>query len=254
MIKPNLREFVKAMSLEGLAIPQTSQDPPEVTGVQGFSLEDKADFWAIRGVSYRNGIYQVDLSKTLLPTGTQAQHAERRKQALETDSYYVPDFPLFHASINALYQNRDGRFKDEINRAKTSLAALINNKWLITLTRPAYNPDGTASLTHNYDHADSYQKIVSNFVGPDGDITGTANAQELLQALLDTRQTPQEISQVYAWLRGLPSRLWRVNAKPENRVESTAGFVADSDGSDFDCGRIPVDSDSGLGVRARKIE
>ena len=250
MIHPRLTEFVKAMSLEGLAIPPSNGEDP---AAKDFSLEDKADRWIINGVSYRNGMYGVDVGKELLPGGTQEEHARRRIQAATTNEYYAPDFPLFHGIINTLYQNREGEFKDKIEAAKTALANLINGKYLMTLTRVSYNPSGGAVITHNYLQTDEYQSTVSDCVGPDGDITTAANARELLQALLGTAQSPQEIAQVYTWLRGKPTRIWRVNAKPKNVVERIARFGADSDGSGFGCDGGVDGSVASPRVRAAKF-
>ena len=254
MITPRLQEFVRAMRLEGLAIPQSPQNPPPKEGSSDFSLTDQVDSWLINGISYKNGIYQVELSKALSQAGTQDQHAERRIQALTSNDFYTPDYPLFHGIVNTLYQNRESVFKDQIETTKTSLATLINGKWLMALTRIAYNPNRSALITHNYQQADAYQSVVNNFEGPDGDITIQANTQELLNSLLSTSQSPQEISQVYNWFRGKPSFLWRVNSKPKKLSERIAGFGAVSVGSVFDgCGGGPEVSSVSVRVRARKI-
>ena len=253
MITPKLQEFVRAMSLEGLAIPQSPQAPPK-EGSPEFSLTDQADSWLINGISYRNGIYQVELSKALSQAGTQDQHAERRKESLTSNDFYTPDYPLFHGIINILYQNRESSFKDQIEATKTSLASLINEKWLMTLTRLAYAPNGSASITHNYHQPDSYPSTVNNFEGPDGDITTQPNTQELLNSLLSIPQSPQEISQIYTWFRGKPSYLWRVNSKPKKLSERVARFYAGSDRSYFICDWDPVSSDVSVRVRAKKIE
>ncbi len=227
------------------------EEKPKRT-TKDFSLEDLADCYRINGISYRNEIYPVDISKTLLPSGTQEEHAQRRKKALTNNSFYTPDYPLFHSIINTLYQNREGSFKNEIEQARIFLSNLIEGKWLMTLTRIKYAPNSKDLIIHNYGQDDKYE-TPSDFAGPDGDITTTNNAQAPLQALLSTQQSPQEIAWVYNWFRGKPSYLWRLNSRPESVDERVAWFDAFSDWSGFSCLRDLGCSGSSFGVRLVKV-
>ncbi|MCD4760111.1 hypothetical protein K8R33_04455, partial [archaeon] len=169
------------------------------------------------------------------------------------DDFYCPDYPLFHAVFNTLYQNREGSSKEEIEEARTTLADLVNGKWLMTLSRVKYKPNGDDLVVHNHGLGDSYEVQIP-FVGPDGWIkeSGT-NSQQALQALLSTQQSPGEINDVYKWFREKDGHIWRVNSTPGSTNERVARFNAYSDRSNFDCDRNPQFSDSSVGVRARKI-
>ena len=251
MISPRLKEFVRAMSLEGMALPSAPPSGGDAKVSADFSIEDVAGCYRISGMEYRNGICQIDISKALLPAGTQEEHAQGRKQALANNDFYTPDFPLFHGVINALYQNREGPFKNQIESARASLSDLMNGKWLMTLTRIRYAPTGQDSVIHNYGQDDQYEAAIG-FVGPDGVITKQeTNAAPALQALLSTQQSPQEIDQVYKWLRNKNAYLWRVNNRPKNNDERVARFFADSDGASFDCYWVPQGSGAAFGVRVR---
>ena len=218
-----------------------------------FSLEDLTGFWRINRVSYRNGIYQVEVSKTLIPSGTQAQHAQRRKEALTHDSFYTPDFPLFHGIIDTLHQNREGPCKDKIGAARKYLSDLVNGKWLMTLTRIRYAPNGQDLVIHAYGQDDTYE-TPSNFVGPDGFIAKPeTNAGAAPQALLGTQQSLQEINHVYRWFRNTDAYIWRINSIPKSVDERVARFNAGSGRADLYCSEGPRVSVASLGVRARKI-
>lgn len=214
-----------------------------------FSLENRADSWITNGVEYRNGIYTVDLSKSLLPAGTINEHAQRAQEAMPKGEYHAPDFPLFHSLINTWHQNREGPFKSKIELARSSLADLIKDEWLAMLTIARYNPSGDAIFIHNHNQTDAYQNTATNFEGPDGDITTTANVQGFLNALLSTAKNPQEISEVYSWFRNLPSYLWRINSKPDNTEERVARFYAARNWSCFGCIRLVDNSNPALGVK-----
>jgi hypothetical protein len=258
MINPRLREFVNAMSLESSVI---SKAPPDqggnAGGSQDCSIEELVNCWRINGVSYRNGIYQVDASKTLLPEGTQKEHAQRRKEALTNNGFYTPDYPLFHGVMNALYQNREGSFNGKIEEARTSfidfLSNFVKNRWLTTLTRIRYAPHGQDLVIHNCGQDDEYE-VPSNFVGPSGDITKPeTNAGTALQALLGTQQSPQEINQVYGWFRDTDYFLARIGTRPQEITEEMAIFVTRCKSACFDCFGDPLYPFPSLGVRAEKI-
>lgn len=223
-------------------------------GSKDFSLTQTPEYFRISPVPLRDGIYEFDFRKALAPNSTQDELAEARIQALKTGGFYAPSYPEFHAVINTLHKNREGPLKDEVKEARILISDLINGKWLNLLTRIAFNPDGSAVFTHSYKQPDSYTIKVNNFEGPNGDITATRNTEEFMQVLLDTNQTPQEIDQVYRWLRELPSNVYRINSKPRNIEERVAWFFAGSGRSNFFCDRHVDNSDSSPWVRAQKIE
>jgi hypothetical protein len=254
MINPRLQKFVGDMSLEGSAIPNASSNQGgNVGGSQDFSIEELAGFWRINGVEYKNEIYQVDVSKTLLPSGIPKEHAQRRKEALTNGGFYAPDYPLLHGVMNALCQNREGSFNGKIEEARTSLSDLVNDKWLMTLTGIRYAPHGQDLVIHNYGQYDKYG-VFSNVVGPDGDIQEPeTNAGAALQALLGTQQSPQEINQVYRWLRGTDFCLLRINTGLQKITEIIAMFDASFECGSFICCKTIPYVYASLGVRARKI-
>ncbi|MBS3134520.1 hypothetical protein J4214_04790, partial [Candidatus Woesearchaeota archaeon] len=69
-----------------------------------------------------------------------------------------------------------------------------------------------------------------------------------LQALLNTKQSLQEINSIYKWLTDVNAYIFRLNSEASRTTESVAGINAGSDGVGFDCdGRID-DSYASLGV------
>ena len=114
-----------------------------------FSLEDKTYFYEINGIPHRNKICCIDLSKTLLPSKTQDEHAEHRLNA-KSGEFCLGDMSLYHALFTALYNNRDSQsFKDQIEEARQFIKESMLEHWLMTLTRIKYNPDGNDLVIHN---------------------------------------------------------------------------------------------------------
>jgi len=215
-----------------------------------FSLENLTDFYSISGIPYRNEICCIDLSKTLLPSKTQDEHAEHRLNA-KSGEFCLGDMSLYHALFTALYNNRDSQsFKDQIEEARQFIKESMLEHWLMTLTRIKYNPDGNDLVIHNYHQKDEWKDSINTFVGPGGYLNdvSTTNVERPLQALLDTQQNASEINSVYIWLTGGNAYISRVNSLPEEFDERVAGLDAGSDGASLDCDRSPSSSVESLGV------
>ena len=208
-------------------------------------ISSSQDYWTISDVNYRGKIWNIDLSKSLLDNGnakTQDEWAEYSKQAKQNNEFYVGDMPLYYAVFTALFNQKD---KPESQEARDFIQEQMREKWLMTLTRIAYQPKGKDKIIHNYNLLDEY-KIRENMVGEDKFIeSGDGLA---LNAILGTDNI-NEINQVYQFINGTKGYIWRLNFKPKNIDERVARFSADSDGAGLDCYRIPEGSGGLLGVR-----
>ena len=220
-----------------------------------FSLEDLTDFWQVNGVSYRDGIYQVDLAKTLLDKGNtkiQDRWVEYSKKAISNNEFYVGDFPLYHSLFSILFKNKENpNYKTKIEEAKKFISDNMFKYWLMTLTRIEYKPSGKDKVIHNYGMQDQYG-IQEDIVGKD-DYISKINPQNELKAILGSDNI-NEINQVYNWITGKNAYLWRINKKPEKYIERVAWFGASSGRAGLDCYRDPDDSNRVLGVRAKLSE
>ena len=225
-----------------------------------FSLEDLTDSYRAAGIPYRNGIHTFDLYKELLPSKTQDEHAEHRKQSVEnnTSEFYTPSYPELNALISALERNKDNpQYQEQIEQARQFLKQQMLNNCLITLTRIRCNPQNKKDkVIHNYKQQDQYTIELDSFIGPDGHILNpsTENALTPLQALLDTKQSLQEINSIYKWLTDVDAYIWRLNSQVNNPKDAVAGFDANSNRANLDCSRDPVFSDTSLGVRVAKLK
>lgn len=212
-------------------------------------LEDLEDFWRIPNVNYRNGIYTVDLLKSLLDNGnskTQEQWVEYSKQAKQNNNFYVGDMPLYHTIFTALSKNNGKDAQEAIDFIKAQMRA----KWLMTLTRIKYNPKGKDEVVNNYGMDDEYA-IKTNFVGADEFIAKSKDT-DYLKAILGTNNI-DEINEVYQRINGTDAHIWRVNSKPGNIDERVAGFVASLDRVGLNCWD-PWYSDSSFGVRPTRAK
>ena len=215
--------------------------PPIQANAPDTGIQSAKDSWRVLGVSYRNGIYSVDLAKQLLPARTQEEHAEHRNKAGKGE-FYIADMLLYHTLFTALFKQKD---KPESEEAREFIQKQMGGHWLMTLTRIAYQPTGDDLVIHNYNTKDRYE-INASVVGPDRFIE--ARDSKALEALLGTGNI-SEINSVYNWISQTPAYIWRLNSKPIQVCERVARFLADSDGALLDCDGNPDFSDSSLGVR-----
>jgi len=211
------------------------------------------DFWTIPGVNYRGNVVDVQLLKNYLDNGnakTQDDWARYSEQARAKGEFYLPDYPLFFATLERAYALKTDATIEEMRK---KVQKLSRAKWLMTTTRIKYANKGKDKIVHNYGMSDP-QKLEEPFVGADGTIP-SGSPETLYQKLLGTQSSVANINSVFKWLNGTDAYMYRVNSKPNKLDERVAaGFDADSDWAYFDCDRIPTNTNTGLGVRyARRV-
>ncbi len=251
------RNLIKHLEWSPMNSPPTQ--PPQNPSTRGnvpsnldFSLSDETDFWRMTGVSYKGSIENIDLLKSLLDGGnahTQDEWVTHYTTAAPGNGFYTPDYPLIYGIVKALYDARDS--VPETAAVQTFLRDTARSKWLMTLSRIAYQPTGDDLVIHNYGTPARYERAV-DFITPDEWIKNTEKPDSY-QALLGTEDSVQDINTVFQWLNGTDTYAWKVNNKPATLVERVARFNADSVRSDLNCSRYPDVRNSSLGVRAQKI-
>ena len=132
------------------------EQPPAGEGLPSDArVRTTQDLWRIEGVNYRNGVYTVDLAKSLLDSGnakTQEDWAKYYESVRGKSAFYTPDYPLLYGLVKALYTARDNSSsKSEVVAAHDFLKDNARAKWLMPLTRILYKPRGTDDIiVHNY--------------------------------------------------------------------------------------------------------
>ena len=226
--------------------PQTPGNVPVITS--------HGAHWHIDDILYRGENYTADLRKCLISDGakkTQDEWAARYESVIDNNDFYTPDFPALYGIIKALYTARDDASQAaQITEAQEFLRSTSREKFLMTLTRVAYQPTDKDIIIHNYGTRDRYEKSV-DFITLNEWIKNTSKPASY-QALLDTQDSVQEINSVFFWLNGTNAHSWKVNSKPDNVIERVAEFGTNPDKVNLDCGRVPAGSGSSLWVRLHK--
>ncbi len=220
---------------------KTNKTPKNENKNSDINIQSIDDYWQIQGVNYMNEIKTINLAQQLLPNMTQDKHAEYREQAISKGEFYTGDMPLYHAVFTALFNQKD---KPESEQARQFIKKSMREKWLMTLTRIAYQPRGKDKIIHNYNTKDEYS-LEENIVGEDRFIEDADRSA--LKALLGTDNI-QEIKDIYNWINGTDTYIWRINSKPNKVDERITRFDAVSDRADLDCDWDPAYRDPSLGV------
>jgi len=212
------------------------------------TINNSGDYWRIP-VNYKNGIYQVDLAKSLLDNGnfkTQDEWAGFTEESKQKGNFYVGDMPLYYSLFRA-FTNAQGKDAEE---AKEFIKTQMREKWLLTLTRIKYHPNGNDEVIHNFGTSEQYatQKTI---IGSEGDISQVSNP-EALEALVGTCNI-QEINQTFNVINGTPTYLLRKSQSPDKTVERVARFVAVSGGAYLNCDGGPSIRGASLGVRIASV-
>lgn len=107
------RGLIKHLEWEPGKTPVVQPIPPAPVGV---GVQSSADAWQVSGVNYRNGVYSVDLAKTLLDSGnakTQDNWASYSESAMAQNGFRTPDYPLLYGLVKALYTARNDSTKTQ---------------------------------------------------------------------------------------------------------------------------------------------
>ncbi len=215
------------------------------------SIQSSADFWSISGVQYRNGVYTVDVMKSLLDSGNakkQDDWVALYDAARDKNEFHIPDYPLLYGVIRSLYSLRDDAVQEaEVTEAHKFLKDTSRAKWLMTSTCIKYQSSEDDLIVHNYGTRDAYEERAA-FMGVDKKIEASDSAA-LYQKLLGTSDETSGVLDVFKWLNGTDTYIYRVNARPATVDERVAGFGADSVWVGLGCYGVPANSGAGLGVR-----
>jgi len=189
-----------------------------------FGIADKGSFWRISGVKYRKGMHTVDFMKDLLDEGASRNQngwLGYTLMAQEKGDFHTPDFRLQHSVIAALYKNRGGSNRDEIEALRESLDTLISGEVLGSLTRVRSTLGRAAKTRHKVVHGygtDSEIEVGVNFPREDLKLKSTKKIKPF-SSLLGTKNLGRA-REIYMWLTGKETILKRTS---EDFFESFLG-------------------------------
>jgi len=226
---------------------ETPDDPDSVE----FRAEKISGGYRISGVQQGKNTSIYDLSTKLLPSETQEQHAKHTANA-KSDQYTAASAPLYHTIFKTLYKNKDGQYKEVIEEIRVFLKEVFDKYWVNTLSKVIYNPVGRRDrVLHNVGQKDEYP-VDEDIIGPQEYISkNPARASNACKAVLEDSNL-QEINDIYKWITGKDTFLWRFTKKPENKEERVVALGVDDDVFSINTDGGINDDRPVLGVRRAK--
>ncbi|MDD5649478.1 MAG: hypothetical protein PHF86_03545 [Candidatus Nanoarchaeia archaeon] len=247
-MKPRIPDKIFGEPIEGAMerrFPKDNSNPvidPVVPDINSKNIiTDHPDFWTIHNINYNNQLYSTHLLKTLLDNGN-SKTQEDWSIYTKNNQFGVADLPFYFALFNTLYQNKNNPLAEPI---KQFINKQMLEKWLMTLTRIEYNSNGSDKIIYNYNLTNQSEKQL-NIVEPDNFIL-QLNEPNTLEALVGCNNI-QNINDVFKWITGKNTYLWRVNNKPSKKNIRVVGFGAGSGRAYLGCDGDPRDASGALGV------
>ena len=221
--------------------PQTMPSPVVPSSL---SIENLTDRYVISPIVYRDGLYQVSLSKKLLDNGAERVQEDWVSYLAPTE-WRLASGPLAMALYTSLYMERQGTHKATISKIQRMLRKDHRDEWMMTGTRIKYMPKGLDEVIHEYGTPEAYS-VNLKMVGPDEWVTPTSGFEDSIEALLGTRDLAL-VQQVSSWASGKKPYLWRVNERPKKLDERALVLGVD------DSGWFDINANSNGGRPARGV-
>ena len=187
--------------------------------VSDFMIEEQEDRYVISPVKYKNELYEVSWSRELLDSGnynTQDEWIE----ILKDSEWWLPSGPLYHATIDALSQNKEGQYSKLINNFRLMFRKDFIDHWFMTSTRIEFRPQGMDKVIHDYGISSEFE-LDTDIIGSSDWINAQSGFENTIEALLGTSDLA-EVEGSYEWVSGKKPHLWRPYQKPPKKEEVRA--------------------------------
>lgn len=186
--------------------------PPQTLTEVPFKIVSPQSFYTIQGVRLPSGAYgDVQVTEKLLDNGE--SRTQRGWQDYRNETGWGPGSgPLITAVLTTLYDNRAAEGVEELRKI---LGDDFKNRWMMTATGITYRAGASDIVTHDFGTPEQ-RTLEARLVGSNGLIN--ERMSEEIQALLGSRDISKIIN-VYKWVTGKGSYLWRLNKQPEQDQE-----------------------------------
>jgi hypothetical protein len=156
----------------------------------------------------------ICLASSLLPSMDQD-----KLSTYETgEGFHGASMPEYFEVFQALYDLRESG--SEVEQARQFIRESFRNHNPKTLTRLVYAPKGRDRIIHNYKTNRATRKSV-DLVGEEGPVLKVLT-EETSQAL--TGKTPEQVEELFNYITGNSTQIWRMKEKPEVIYERVAWF------------------------------
>jgi hypothetical protein len=216
-----------------------------------FKIEEFEDFYRISGVFCENNYLTFDFSKNLLPERSQEQHADHARDS-KNEKFTAQSAPVYHSLFEIVYKNREGEYKETIERFRKFLEESFENDLLLTLTKIFYNQKGKDIVVHNVGQE---EELIEEYIADiDELLEDMSQKNKPLEAIFKNNKT-KEINDIYKWITGVDTELRRMKI-PKEREERSVSlgrdlyvFVIDANFFGIKINNVKYDKKHAFGVK-----
>ncbi|MBI4017053.1 MAG: hypothetical protein HY363_05165 [Candidatus Aenigmarchaeota archaeon] len=203
---------------------KTSAHKERSTSSTDFVIKELKDRYVLQNVPYQGALRTVSWSRRLLDKGSEHTQDEWNV-VLQGSEWKLPDATLYHATLAALYQHKDGLENELVEKIRLFFCKHFEKHYLMTGSRVMYKRRGNDTVKH---HLSGDEKQVC-MVGADGWVNAQSGFEDSIDAVVGTRDL-LEVENVYEWISGKKAYLWRINNKPNANTERAVVLGVISDG------------------------
>ena len=249
------RDLIKHLEwIPGSAQPPAIVPPSApVLSPSAFSVEELADRFVISPISYRDGLYRVAWGKEQLDGGKKRPQDDWNTY-LSGSEWRLASGPLQVALLGALYAERDGAYKDLVEKVRSAVDgdydATTGNR-AVTGTRVFYSPQGLDRVVHEYGTPDAYD-LAAGIMGPDGWLKPGCGYDDAVEALVGMKDFTF-LNEITQWVRQKDAYIWRINSTPSSEQQRALVLGVVSDRFYIDAISSIVNGRPARGVAVEKI-
>lgn len=219
LLSKGLEGAVSGAKISGVV----SVSVPESAGVTGqvrqnsvvdssaYIIERLADDsgWRTQNVVMHDGrLVSCDFSSKLLCPMTQDELANYTVEARKKNGYGGCSLPDFYDLLRSDFLNKDGVYKAIIDEKRFFLRDALRYHWVNTLSRACYKAKDIGCVVHGYGLPEC--KTVNANIAGNSEWIRNVKDPRIYKALFGTDNNT-EINEVFKWVTGCDSFLWRLN-------------------------------------------
>jgi len=218
-----------------------------------FNLEERVGSYVVSGIVHRGQTYTWEIKTDELLGEKELKNLdgwiEHNVKARETNEYGVLSAPQYHSLFSTIYEHRnDEQHKDTIELLRSKLVVRLALRWVYTMSKVKYDPQGQDIVTHNVGMTDEYTGRY-DVMGKDGFLTVLEDGSMYCEAIVGDASV-SKVSGIYEWLSGNKAYAYRVNAEQKHDNERAVALGVISSGRfDIDAGGNIGSNGPALGVR-----
>jgi hypothetical protein len=182
--------------------PEKRAEPKKIVSPEGVFIEKLHPGYRMHNINYARGLWNIDWGVSLFAQGTE-QYTQDEWIALTKQhkgDAVLPDLPLYHACITALYNNKDHPDPEQkalVEKVKNMFNEHLKSNVVMTSTRVFSDPEGKDVIAHCHGYDFARGKL-ANIKDKTGSVSPKSGLEGAAKVLFESKDIA-EVCDVYNW-------------------------------------------------------